>query len=289
MTEAETGGSAVDKRIERLERRLAREREAREQAERIAEHGMRDLWQTNRTLEARVAERTVELQRSLASATMAAEAKERFLAELGHELNTPLHAVLGLLELINAAVLAPSDQGRLEEVRDHAVTLSELLRGLVELAGAEGAPAPSDIERGSASAWLDSLIDEWTRPAAMRGQLLVPSVEGDRDISMDWRRLTKIAGALLSNVVQHASSGAVDIAVVVTSQAIELRVSDSGPGMSSDQLATAVEPFVRYGDEPGVGIGLTVAHRLALGAGGVLDVVSEAGRTEVTARLPVDA
>ena len=286
MTEEDPGGEAIE-RIARLERRVQREREAREQAERIAEHGMRDLWQTNRGLEERVAERTAELQRSLAAATMAAEAKERFLAELGHDLTTPLHAVLGLLELIDETVLDPADQGRVDEVQKHAMTLSELLRGLVDLAGAEGAPAPADLEVNTASAWLDALVDEWTRPAAMNGQLLVPSVAGgEREFTIDWTRLTKIVGALLSNAVRHGSPGTIDVAAVVAPHEIEVTVGDSGPGMSTEERITALEPFVRHGDGTGIGIGLSVAHRLALGASGTLELASDGERTRVTVRLP---
>ncbi len=67
-------------RIERLEKRVARERGAREQAELIAEQGMSALWNSNRALELRVAERTVDLECSLDATTMSSEAKERFLA-----------------------------------------------------------------------------------------------------------------------------------------------------------------------------------------------------------------
>ena len=288
---AEVSGGADDvaARIDRLERRLQRERAAREQAEAIAERGMRDLWQTNRTLETRVAERTVELEGSLAAATMAADAKERFLAELGHELNTPLHAVLGLLELVDAEVLEPVDQERVREVRDHAETLSGLLQGLVELAGAEGAPAPADVETKNVSAWLDTVIDEWTRPAAMRGQLLVPSVVGgELDVALDWRRLTKITGALLHNVVEYADAGAVDVSVTAADGSIDVVVTDSGPGMSADDLARALEPFLRHGlgVGAGAGIGLPVAQRLASGANGTLDIECDGAGTRATVSLP---
>ena len=64
-----------DDRVERLERRVERERRAREEAEAIAERGMRDLWLANRDLESRVAERTAELELSLQAATMAGQAR----------------------------------------------------------------------------------------------------------------------------------------------------------------------------------------------------------------------
>ncbi|TFH16883.1 MAG: hypothetical protein E4H05_06745 [Acidimicrobiales bacterium] len=118
-------------RIQRLERRLERERRAREEAEQIAERGMRDLWLANQELEARVAARTVDLERSLRAAHMASEAKETFLAELGHELATPLHAVLGLLELIDSDTLAGDDRARLEQAATNARQLADLLFGLI--------------------------------------------------------------------------------------------------------------------------------------------------------------
>lgn len=273
-------------RAERLERRLERERAAREEAESIAERGMRDLWQNNRTLEARVAERTAELEASLDAATVAAEAKERFLADLGHDLNTPLHAALGRLELIDTDALAEPDQVRLQDVRDSVSELAASLGGLIELAAATGAPAPGDIERVSPSEWLDGVIERWTRPAAAQGQLLVPSVNGgDESVALDWRRVRRIVDALLTNVVEHAQPGAVLLDVNADAERVSIVVTDSGPGMNAEELATAREPFVRFASGTGGGIGLAVAHRLAVSAGGSLELDGE-GLTRVSVTLP---
>lgn len=280
---------ALLKRIERLERRITRERDAREQAERIAERGMRDLWQVNRDLEQRVVDRTVELERSLASATMAAAAKERFLADLGHELTTPLHAVLGLLELIDCSPLDADDRHRINEVRENAAALSDLLRGLVELAGATGAPSPADITTRTASSWVDEAVDGWTRSAALRGQLLVPTVVGgDEPLALDWRRLDKIAHAAVTNANQHGNPGTIRIDVTVGPGTIEVCVTDSGPGVSEDEIATAFEPFVKHGVGSGIGVGLSIAHRLATGAGGNIEMTSDGSATAVRIVLPLD-
>jgi two-component system sensor histidine kinase EvgS len=274
-------------RIARLEQRLARSRESLEQAERIAEQGMRNLWGINKELEARVAERTVDLERSLASTTSASDAKERFLAELGHELATPLHAVLGLLELIDPGGLTIADQGRVSEIRDHAVTLSGLLNGLVDLAGAEGSSAPQHFERRRPSAWLDELIARWTREAAASGQLVAPSVAGhDVEVFLDWDRLTRIVDALMSNAVRHASPGLIEIEVVVAAGDTQVTVTDAGPGMSPAELNTAYEPFIKHGSAGGVGIGLSLAQRLAVGGGGSLELKSEEAATQARVILP---
>ena len=278
---------AVDERVMRLERRLAREREAREQAERIAEHGMRNLWQTNRDLERRVVERTTELERSLAAATIAAEAKERFLADLSHELTTPLHAVLGLLELIDVSALQPDDLRRIDEIRGSATELSELLSDLIELASATGPSAPDDVTSRSASDWVDEVVDGQTRRAALCGQLLVPSVAGvDGPVALDWRRLSRITRAVLAHANEHGDPGTVRIDVAVRTEAVEVQVVDSGPGTSATAAATAFEPFVTHGPGSSLNVGLPIAHRLAVGAGGELSISGDEPVTTVRVVLP---
>lgn len=287
--EPSDGVSAVDHaaRVARLERRLVRERTAREEAERIAERGMRDLWQANRELEDRVAQRTAELRRSLAAVTMATQAKERFLAELGHELTTPLHAVLGILELTDPASLDEANRNRLEAVRTHSMQLATLLHSLVELAGAEGAPNPETFVEQRPVDWLDEVINDWTKRAAAHGQLLVPTSAGDPDATVaDWLRLRRMLDAVMSNATTHAGPGAINISLDVADDHFTLTVNDAGPGMTADQVATSVEPFVSHGTNPGVGIGLTIADRLARAAGGSLDLRSEAAGTTVAMTLP---
>jgi signal transduction histidine kinase len=274
--------------IGRLQRRLARSSESLEQAERIAEQGMRNLWDINQELKASVAERTFDAEQSLASATSASDAKERFLAELGHGLATPLHAILGLLELIDPVSLTIVDQGRVSEIRDHAVTLSGLLNGLVDLAGAEGSSAPQHFERRRPSAWLDQLIARWTREAAASGQLIAPSVAGhDVEIVLDWNRLTRIVDALMSNAVRHASAGLIMVEMNVVGDDARVTVTDAGPGMSPAELGTAFKPFMKHASAKGLGVGLSIAQRLAEGGLGSLKLESDEATTRAIVLLPL--
>lgn len=248
---------------------------------------MRDLWYVNRDLEDRVAERTAALERSLEAARMAARAKERFLADLGHELTTPLHAVLGLLELIDVSTLDDADQHRLVDVRRHAGALSELLRGLVDLAGAEGSSDPDDLEELQPASWLDELIASWTLVAAKRGQLLVPSAPTDAGtVTLDWRRLRRIADVAMNNATVHSAPGGVSIDLELEPDQVVLVIADSGPGMDDAVLATATEPFISHGAGAGLGIGLTIAQRLAVGGGGSIDLANHESTTRVTVTLP---
>ena len=281
-----------DQQIRRLERRIERERRARLDAEQIAERGMRDLWLANQELESRVAERTIELERSLRAARMASEAKEAFLAELGHELATPLHAVLGLLELIDRDKLAGDDRARLEQAAISARQLADLLFGLVELAGAEGSVTSDEIETIAPTVWLDQLIEPWTRRAASAGQLLVPICNAStRPVAAPWARLRQMVDLLLDNAVVHAGPGMLRVELAIDESgtgagSVACAVVDSGPGLDEHQLAAAVEPFVSFGDRGHLGIGLALASRLANAAGGTLELASDGASTRASVALP---
>ena len=279
MTDAE--------QIRRLERRLERERRARLQAEEIAERGLRDLWLANQELESRVAERTADLERSLRATRMASEAKEAFLADLGHELATPLHAVLGLLELIDQDELPGDDRARLEQAMISARQLADLLFGLVELAGAEGSATPDEFETTTPTVWLDRLVEPWTRRAAAAGQLLVPVCNAPtRPVTAPWARLREVVDLLLDNAVTHARPGTVRVELGIDGPGeLVCAVVDSGPGLDEHQLATATEPFVRFGERGRLGIGLALASRLALAAGGTLELTSDGASTRAAVTL----
>jgi signal transduction histidine kinase len=282
-----------DERVARLERRIQRERRARAEAEEIAERGMRDLWLANRDLESRVEERTAELKRSLVAARQASAAKEAFLADLGHDLATPLHAVLGHLELVDRTALGPVDRSGLDTAMTNARELATLLRGLVDLAGAEGAIGPDEFERCDPAAWLDDLVDGWRRRSAARGQLLLPACMAPPDeVTAPWSRLRQIVDLLIDNTIVHGSPGPVRVEVEIESSgpdgrpAVVCRVIDSGPGLDDDQLLTVLEPFVGFGERAGLGVGLACADRLARGAAGTVSLVSTDGSTTATVSIP---
>ena len=99
-----------NKKIERLERKVRRERSAREQAEKIAEDGMRRLFLANQELDARVARRTAELDEERAVAARSAAERAEFLRLLSRETRSPLNGVLGVMEV--ASTNARSEQMR---------------------------------------------------------------------------------------------------------------------------------------------------------------------------------
>ena len=123
---ANAAAADPEQRIARLERRLARERKARREAEEISEHGMRKLWLANQELDARVAERTQTLAEALEQLELANSTRDRLLATLSHEIRTPLNGVMGMLELIEAHVSGDQGQQYVEAATESADRLHQL-------------------------------------------------------------------------------------------------------------------------------------------------------------------
>ena len=90
-----------EERMRRLERRAQRERSAREQAEKIAEDGMRRLFLANQELDERVEERTEQLEIERRTAARNAGERAEFLRLLSRETRSPLNGIIGVMEVLS--------------------------------------------------------------------------------------------------------------------------------------------------------------------------------------------
>ena len=280
----------VDARLVRLERRWRRERDARLESERIAEMGLRRLWDAKNELDGRVEERTVELRVARAAAEAAAAAKTEFLSNLSHEVRTPLQTIVAALELAQPA--RPSDRVRLDEAQGAANGLCQLFSNLLELAqcdvgSIDVVASPTDLDQVA-----DELADRWRDRLTARGLLLVPQ-SGGRAV-VDRVRLVQIGDALLDNAVKFARPGTVRLDVVRAGDRVQLTVADDGPGVDPGALERIFEPFVQLegGNDRavgGAGIGLALVQGLALHLGGTATASpSETGGLAVTIGIPAD-
>lgn len=99
----------------------------------------------------------------------------------------------------------------------------------------------------------------------------------------------RIVDLLLDNALVHAVAGTVRVEISHNADlaTFSCAVIDGGPGLDGQQLATVLEPFVRYGDPRRLGIGLTRAARLARAAGGDVVLASDGTATVATVTLPL--
>lgn len=284
----------VDKEIGRLRRRLDRERLAREEAETIAERGLRDLYLANQSLDGRVAERTAELHDAKNEVERALASTSVFLGNLSHDLRTPINGIVGMLELLSESVTDAQHLTWLQTATESAERLRRLLVRLllyVDLERwVEGSTDPIDIHE-----LLDHVVAHWRKPLLQRGQVLIvdtSSIACHR-IRVDSGLVRHFLDEALSNVQEHANAGSVRLeALVGDDGSFELSVADTGPGIEAQDLKTFLQPL-RHGDEEttrratGSGIGLALANRLASVMGGSFTIDSHPGQpTKASLQLP---
>ena len=236
-----------------------------------------------------------QLRHAMAAAETANEAKSVFLATMSHEIRTPLNGVLGMAQAMTVEPLPPKQRQRLETIIHSGQNLASILNDVLDMAKIEvGKIVLEDIEF-NLEALIESSHSTFTLLTEEKGLTfsanVSPQVEGY------WRgdpgRLRQILQNIISNAVKFTDDGGVTLTVDRDDQAIVMNVTDTGIGISPDQLDGIFRRFVqaeasttrRYG---GTGLGLAISRELAELMGGTLDARSELGRgSTFTLRIPL--
>lgn len=237
---------------------------------------------------------------SAAARAMRAEARERadLLADLSHEMKTPLNAVIGFAEAMAGETFGPLGHKKYAEYADYIRAsgghLLDLVTSILDLARIESdrfTLHPEMIDLGRLAEECAGIV----RLAAERAGLkLTTRIAADIPESwLDPRAMRQIVINLLSNAVKFTSDGEILLSVDRAGEHIVLTVTDTGVGMSQTQIASLGARFTEaQGDGvrgvKGSGLGLALAFALAELHDGSLDIDSAPGEgVTATLRLPV--
>ena len=223
----------------------------------------------------------------------ASEAKNRFWANVSHELRSPLNSIIGLTRLLGDAGdegLGPDQLYQVELIRGSAMGLLAQVNDLLDVAKAES----GQLQVDPAPVHLPGLLGRLralARPMAEgRPVEVVVSDEGAPEtILTDELALTGILRNLLSNGIKYTNRGEVRLSVLADGDTLEITVSDTGIGIPAAQHRHVFEEFYQVPGtrRGGTGLGLPYARRLAELLGGDLTLTSEPGvGTTVLLRLP---
>jgi PAS domain S-box-containing protein len=246
-----------------------------------------------------------EHERQLVEAKEAAESanrtKSEFLASMSHELRTPLNAILGFSEMIELQAFGPVGHPRYAEyakdIHQSGNLLLRMINDVLDLAKMEAGKLALVEEVFDAADMLGDAM-RVTEPLAAAGKIALGADPASTWFRLrgDKRRVTQVLINLLSNAVKFTPAGGrvmVD-ARVATGGAGILSVSDTGIGISAEDLQRLTEPFVQLESAmtrrfSGSGLGLAIARSLAEMHGGQIAIESEPGKgTTVRAAFPPD-
>jgi signal transduction histidine kinase len=232
------------------------------------------------------------------AALAASRLKSEFVATMSHELRTPLNAVIGYSELLMETAQDTGNQEAvpdLEKIRGAGKHLLELISGILDFSKIEAGQMQLDLGWCEIRPLLANVRDTVLPMAAARGNEL-RIVGADQDLSL-WTDPTKLRQCLLnlvSNACKFTENGTVSIRVsnLESEDCVELSVSDTGIGVSPEQVAILFQPFTqadastarKYG---GTGLGLAITKRLCEMLGGGISMASEPGQgSTFSIRLP---
>ncbi len=192
---------------------------------------------------------------------------EHFMATVSHELRGPLHAILGLSELLVNSDLSTSDSQLAQALYDEASAMRVLVDDVIEY-GRFNSTAPTLSDQPFAPRTLvTSIVDRLRHVAEEAGLRLL--VEFDSAVPLrvlgDEVRFGQVVHNLVSNAIRYTEVGSVQVILAGDDQTLSLQVRDTGVGMSDEEIDTIFEPFVRAGSRRvrGTGLGLAIVKRIA--------------------------
>jgi two-component system sensor histidine kinase BaeS len=207
--------------------------------------------------------------------------RRQLMADVAHELRTPLAILMGRIEGLLDGVY-PRDESHLAELLEETRHLSRLVEDLGTLSHAEAGALELRKEIVDLGDLIRDVATALPRTIAVTVPADLPAVE------VDPVRIRQVLLNLLANALRHTpEEGTVAVEAQASPQRILIRVRDSGSGIAREELPRIFERFQKGTDSRGSGLGLAIARKLVLAHGGDIGIESAPGKgTEVTVSLP---
>jgi two-component system, sensor histidine kinase and response regulator len=245
-----------------------------------------------------------EVEHAREAAEAGSRAKSAFLANMSHQIRTPMNAILGMAHLALESDSLSKQREYLSQIQAAGGGLLEVVNDILDVSKIEAGKleltlAPFELDR-----MLDTVANVVAVRAAERRLELVLAVDPALPESLlgDRARLTQVLMNLASNAVKFTDAGEIVIAIELVAargQQVEVRFSvrDSGIGLSEEQQTRLFEPFSQLETsrrDRGTGLGLVIAQDLAHCMGGEIGVASAPGRGsdfhfQLTLAVPADS
>lgn len=266
---------------------------------------LRALEEANESLERRVSERTAELQhyqghledmvhaRTLElaqardDAEAASRAKSALLANMTHELRTPLHQISGLVLILQRRIEDEKQKSSLDKIGGAARRLQTLLENILELARVESGRVVIESKPFAPAMLLTDAVNRWQAEAARKGLHIEVATSPDLPASVcgDFVRIAEVIDCLTSNAIKFTSQGTITLRETVLEHKsrnclMRFEVADTGIGIAAEYQQAVFGQFTQVDDSMtrkfgGAGVGLALSRRLVELMGGEIGFDSE--------------
>lgn len=247
------------------------------------------LHNANQGLEARVVERTQELEKALAAAQEATRLKSEFLANMSHEIRTPINGVLGMTELLTKSHLDGKQKRFAGTILSSAQSLLGTINDILDFSKIEAGKLDLDSAPFDLRVLVEDVVQQLGTIAHRKQLELISDVALDVHTAVrgDAQRLRQILTNLIGNAIKFTKQGQVAVRVCLSQDSnhsqILFKVSDTGIGISADAQARIFESFTQADGSTsrqfgGTGLGLAISKKLVVLMEGTIGVESELGK-----------
>ena len=249
----------------------------------------------------KIKQRDSQLEAALKAAQDADAAKSKFLANMSHEIRTPMNVILGITEIYLQRDNLPTDiQEGFEKIYNSGDLLLHLVNDILDLSKI----GAGKLELIPVKYETSSLINDAAQMNTIRFQhkpikfSLLVDENIPQELIGDELRIKQILNNLLSNAFKYTEEGGVTLSFAVekhddeTKTSLVIRVSDTGQGMTEEQVKILFEEYTRFNSESnrkisGTGLGMAITNNLVSLMNGKLIVESVPGKgTVITAKIP---
>jgi heavy metal sensor kinase len=211
--------------------------------------------------------------------------QQRFTGDASHQLRTPLAAMIGQMEVALRRERAAEEYQRvLATVHQRAGHLRRIVEALLFLARADKEARLPELERVPLNRWLSEHLQTWSEHPRAKDIVLECQAAGSESVEVAPALLGELINILLDNACKFSRSGTpIQVRLHPEQDEVCIDVADQGCGISADDLPHVGTPFFRSATTrqqgvEGIGLGLSIAKRLAESFGGRLGITSQTGQ-----------
>jgi signal transduction histidine kinase len=230
-----------------------------------------------------------ELEQASAQTERSNRAKTEFLANISHELRTPMNGIIGMGDLLALETLTPEQQELLHPLRESSEQLMRLINHLIKLSALEAGHIKINPAPFAVGGLLEGMLSSLQKNAEAKELILsLDAHELPNVLIGDLSRLRQIFEHVVGNAIKFTDHGSVRVVARQIDHhdravMIEFSVTDTGPGMTPEQIES-ISGLLVQGDGSsirrfgGIGVGLPIARKLIELMGGELSINSQPGQ-----------